>query len=72
MTLFGPGEGERDEAVDNIFLPGCIYDGRVGRTVLCHSLECCPVFFNGFEGSFLVSVVYTSKGERLSYVILYV
>ena len=64
VTFFGPGEGERDEAVDLIFLPGCIYDDRVGRAVFCHSLKRCPVIFNGFEGSLSMLVVCSLKVKR--------
>ena len=57
LTVFGPGKWECDEAVDNIFLPGCIYDGRIGRAVLCYGLERRPMLFNGLEGSLSVSVI---------------
>lgn len=72
LTVFGPGEGERDEAINNILFPGCIHNSRVGRTVFCYSLERCPTLFNGIKGSFLVSVVCSFRLERLLYVILYV
>ena len=64
LTVFGPREGERDEAI-NIMLPlGCIYDSRVGRTVFCYGLERCPTLFNGIKGSLLVSVLCRFRFER--------
>ena len=72
VTVFSPGEGECDEAVDNILLPSRIYDGRVGRAVFCYGLECCPMLFNGIEGSLLVSVACGLMFERPLQVILYV
>ena len=66
VTVFRPGEGERDKAVDNILLPSGIYDGRVGRAVFRYGLERCPVLFNGIEGSLLELVSYGLGFERTS------
>ena len=64
LTVFGPGEGERDEAINNILAPSCIHHSRVGRTVFCYSLERCPTLFNGLKGSLLESVVCSFRFRR--------
>ena len=55
VTISGPRMGKCHEAVDDIFLPRRIYDGRVRRAVFRHGLECGPVPVDGFEGSWLAS-----------------
>ena len=64
LTVFGPGGGERDEAIKNILPPGCVYDSRVGRTVLCYGLERCPTLLSGIKGSLLVLVLCRFRFER--------
>ena len=64
MTIYGPRMGKRDEAVDDIFLPDRIYDGRVRRAVFCHGLESGPVLVDGLEGGWLASVACNLKVER--------
>lgn len=69
MTVFGPGVGERNKAIDDVLLPRCVYDGRVRRAEFCHGLEYCPVLFDRFERSWLVLVicVLSNGGSRKSY-----
>ena len=62
--------GDGDEAVDDIFLPGRIYDGRVRRAVFCHGLESGPVLVDGLEGSWLASVACSLEVERPLRVVL--
>ena len=66
VTIFRPGERERDKTVNNILLPSCIYDGRVGGAVFRYGLERCPVLFNGIEGSLLKSVFCGLRFQRTS------
>ena len=51
VAIYGPRMGERDEAVDDIFLPGRVYDGGVRRAVFGRGLKSGPVPVDGLEGS---------------------
>lgn len=57
VAVLGPGEGERDEAVDGVLVPSGIYDGGVRGAVFGDGLECRPVFSDGFEGRWWLSVI---------------